>query len=173
MRIMNTFLTFKETEESRLFPNGVFGYWNVTVERSLRIKGIDPEGAYRAKEIKAFKDTAERDEAVSPIIKKIHKKDTESDPWHGLFTVTIRLFALGESKTEGLVMPSTQQLIWSDLIRFCIERFKAYRNQKSSNGQWTKEGRALKQAALKASDPEIRSLFGLRRGDILEGGTPQ
>jgi type I restriction enzyme M protein len=36
-RINRTFLEFKETPESKLFPNAAFGYWKVTVERPLRL----------------------------------------------------------------------------------------------------------------------------------------
>jgi type I restriction enzyme M protein len=36
-RITRTFLDFKETPESKIFPNGAFGYWKVTVERPLRL----------------------------------------------------------------------------------------------------------------------------------------
>ncbi len=32
-RITQTFFDFKETPESKLFPNAAFGYWKVTVER--------------------------------------------------------------------------------------------------------------------------------------------
>jgi type I restriction enzyme M protein len=40
-RITNTFLDFKESEQSKIFDNEAFGYWKVTVERPLRIRGID------------------------------------------------------------------------------------------------------------------------------------
>ncbi len=36
-RIGSTFLDFKETPESKIFPNAAFGYWKVTVERPLRL----------------------------------------------------------------------------------------------------------------------------------------
>ncbi len=36
-RISHTFLDFKETPESKIFPNSAFGYWKVTVERPLRL----------------------------------------------------------------------------------------------------------------------------------------
>ncbi len=36
-RICQTFLDFKETEQSKIFPNAAFGYWKVTVERPLRL----------------------------------------------------------------------------------------------------------------------------------------
>jgi type I restriction enzyme M protein len=36
-RISRTFLDFKETPESKIFPAAAFGYWKVTVERPLRL----------------------------------------------------------------------------------------------------------------------------------------
>ncbi len=36
-RICDTFLAFKETEQSKIFPNRAFGYWKVKVERPLRL----------------------------------------------------------------------------------------------------------------------------------------
>ena len=37
-RVMDAFLDFKETEQSKLFPNEAFGYWKIVVERPLRLK---------------------------------------------------------------------------------------------------------------------------------------
>jgi type I restriction enzyme M protein len=36
-RICQTYLEFKESEQSKIFPNAAFGYWKVTVERPLRL----------------------------------------------------------------------------------------------------------------------------------------
>jgi len=36
-RISRSFLDFKETPESKIFPNAAFGYWKVAVERPLRL----------------------------------------------------------------------------------------------------------------------------------------
>jgi type I restriction enzyme M protein len=36
-RISHVFLDFKETPQSKIFPNAAFGYWKVTVERPLRL----------------------------------------------------------------------------------------------------------------------------------------
>ena len=89
-RICDAFLAFEESEQSKIFPNEAFGYWKVTVERPLRLEGIDPERVYTAKEIKTLKDDTERSETAPPVIKKIHKKGTASDPLHGLFAATIK-----------------------------------------------------------------------------------
>jgi len=88
-RICNTFLAFEETEQSKIFPNAAFGYWKVTVERPLRLKGTDPDRAYTPKEIKVLREAAERADDASPVIKKIHKKGTPADPLRGLFEAKI------------------------------------------------------------------------------------
>jgi type I restriction enzyme M protein len=88
-RICDTFLAFEETEQSKIFPNAAFGYWKVTVERPLRLAGIDPERAYKPPEIKKLKESCERAEDAPPVIKKIHKRGTAPDPLRGLFPTTI------------------------------------------------------------------------------------
>ena len=87
-RICDAFLAFEETEQSKIFPNEAFGYWKVTVERPLRIEGIDAERTYTAKEIKALKDEGERSETAQPVIKKVHR-GVEADPLRGLFAAPI------------------------------------------------------------------------------------
>jgi len=87
-RIVDTFLAFEETEQSKLFPNEAFGYWKVTVERPLRFKGIDGTRPYSTAEIKKLKETHERSEDGVPVIKKIHK-NAQPDPFHGMFEIEI------------------------------------------------------------------------------------
>ncbi|GJL69472.1 MAG: hypothetical protein NPIRA06_21070 [Nitrospirales bacterium] len=89
-RICDTFIDFKETEQSKIFPNAAFGYWKVTVERPLRLKGIESNRVYTPKEIKALKETETRADDAEPVIKKIHKKGTKLDPLRGLFSATIQ-----------------------------------------------------------------------------------
>lgn len=55
-RICETFEGFEETEQSKIFPNEAFGYWKITVERPLRIPGIEPDKVYKPKEIKELKE---------------------------------------------------------------------------------------------------------------------
>ncbi len=89
-RICEVFLAFEETEQSKIFPNEAFGYWKVTVERPLRLEGIDPERAYTAaKEIKALKDECHRSETAPPVVRRLHGRGTASDPLRGLFPTTI------------------------------------------------------------------------------------
>ncbi len=89
-RIVETFLKFEQTEQSKIFDNAALGYHKLVVERPLRLKGIDPEIAYSPKEIKALKDSVERDENAPPMIRKIHKKGVTADPLRGLFATTIK-----------------------------------------------------------------------------------
>jgi type I restriction enzyme M protein len=89
-RICDTFLAFEATEQSKIFPNAAFGYSKVTVERPLRLRGIDPRRSYSPAEIRTLRETAERDEAAPAVIKKLYRPGRiNADPMHGLFEVTI------------------------------------------------------------------------------------
>ena len=88
-RILDTFLGFEESEQSKIFDNQALGYWKVTVERPLRLVGIDPERAYKPAEIKKLKESSERSESAPPVIRKVHKKGVKADPLRGLFATTI------------------------------------------------------------------------------------
>lgn len=56
----------------------------MTVERPLRLQGIDAERVYSSKEIKTLKENLERSEDAPAVIKKIHKRGTLPDPLKGL-----------------------------------------------------------------------------------------
>ena len=88
--ICDTFLDFEETEESKILPNAAFGYWKVTVERPLRLDGIDPERAYKPAEIKKLKEEKQRAPTAPAVIKKIHGEDPEAIPLHGMYETTIK-----------------------------------------------------------------------------------
>jgi type I restriction enzyme M protein len=88
-RICKAFLKFEETEQSKIFPNAAFGYWKVTVDRPLRLRGIEASRVYTTKEIKALKESAERDETAPPVIRKIHQRGVEPDPLHGFFEAMV------------------------------------------------------------------------------------
>ena len=78
----------RETEQSKIFPNEAFGYHKITVERPLRLMGIEPQKAYSSKEIKELVDKGMADENGAPVIRKIHKS-IKPDPLHGLFETVI------------------------------------------------------------------------------------
>jgi type I restriction enzyme M protein len=87
--ICDTFLAFEETEQSKIFPNDAFGYRKVTVERPLRLKGIDPERSYSSKEIRDMKADGLVDESAPPVIRKFHRRGTEPEPMYGRFEVML------------------------------------------------------------------------------------
>ena len=89
-RITQAFMAFEETEQSKIFPNGAFGYWKVTVERPLRIVGTEPEKVYKAAEIRKLRNEGQRDQNAPAVIKKVHTAGTVPDPLHGLSPATIR-----------------------------------------------------------------------------------
>ena len=89
-RICKTFLTFGESEQSRIFDNAAFGYCKVTVERPLRIAGADPDRAHKAAEIKKLKESGERGESAPAVIRKVHPRGTAADPLHGRFAATVQ-----------------------------------------------------------------------------------
>ena len=88
-RICDTFLAFEETEHSKIFDNAAFGYRKVTVERPLRLKGVDSERVWKPAEIKSLKEIHEIDENAPPVIRKVHTKGTQPDPMIGLFEVVL------------------------------------------------------------------------------------
>jgi type I restriction enzyme M protein len=88
--ICAAFKAFENTAQSKIFANEDFGYYKVTVDRPLRLPGIDPERVYSAAEVRALKAERQPDDGAPPVIKKIHKRGIEPDPMHGLFEATIQ-----------------------------------------------------------------------------------
>ena len=89
-QIVDAFMDFEETEESKIFPNEAFGYWKVTVERPLRVVGADPERVYKAAEIKKLKAENEKDENAAPVIRKVLPASSEANPLEGRFGTTLK-----------------------------------------------------------------------------------
>lgn len=89
-----------------------------------------------------------------------------SDP-----VVTVRLFVLGDQHST-LSVPGAQQVTWSEVIQFIISRFKQYRQQKSSLGQWAEDGLLLKKLAFKnRAEALIRKEFALPALSINENAS--
>ena len=88
-QIIDAFMDFGDTEQSRIFPNEAFGYWKVTVERPLRLAGTDPERVYKATEIKKLKAENEKDGTAAPIIRKILPASAGANPLEGRVIVTV------------------------------------------------------------------------------------
>ena len=89
-QILDAFMDFEETDESKIFPNEAFGYWKVTVERPLRLAGTDSERVYKASEIKKLKAENGKDENAAPIIQKIMPASAEPNPLEGRVIVTLK-----------------------------------------------------------------------------------
>ena len=89
-QVVDAFMDFEETEQSKIFLNEAFGYWKVTVERPLRLAGTDPERVYKAAEIKKLKAENEKDENAAPIIRKVLPAKAEADPLEGRISVTLK-----------------------------------------------------------------------------------
>lgn len=99
-RICDTFQDGAATEHSKILPNAAFGYWKVTVERPLRIPGIDPERAYNPAEIRRLKAEMTLSPSLSPtptpipeappVIRRIHRSDTPLDTLAGRFAAVIK-----------------------------------------------------------------------------------
>ena len=89
-QIVDAFMDFEETEESKIFPNEAFGYWKVPVERPLRLAGTDPERVYKPAEIKRLRTENEKDENAAPIIRKVLPTTAEANPLEGMVAVTLK-----------------------------------------------------------------------------------
>ena len=77
----NAFMEFEETEQSKIFPNGAFGYWKVTVERPLPDSRFGAlSGFYKASEISKLRKEGQRDENAAPIIKRSPSCDHGTGP---------------------------------------------------------------------------------------------
>lgn len=91
-QVMKTFLAFDEASDpdhSKIFDNRDFGYSKILVERPLRIVGADGKRAYKAAEIKAFKETGKRREGAPTIIKKVLPISAHPDSLRGLFEAVV------------------------------------------------------------------------------------
>ncbi|HNY15013.1 MAG TPA: class I SAM-dependent DNA methyltransferase [Bacteroidales bacterium] len=84
LQITDLIINPRETDISKIFPNEAFGYHKITVERPLRLKGIEEGKAFSSKEIKELVAKGMADENGIAVIRKIHRKGVP-DPLHGLF----------------------------------------------------------------------------------------
>ncbi|RXZ68303.1 type I restriction-modification system subunit M [Agromyces albus] len=90
-KILKTFHAFDEAdpEVSKVFDNADFGYYKVVVERPLRLTDASPARVYKPAEIKVLKETSNRADDATPVIKRLHKPGTAPDPLHGLFETVV------------------------------------------------------------------------------------
>ena len=79
---------FKESNESVIQPNAAFGYWRITVERPLRLAGIERDRLYRQSEIRELREQCETSIDAPPVLRKVHRQILP-DPLYGLFEAVI------------------------------------------------------------------------------------
>ena len=89
-QIIDAFMDFGDTEQSKIFPNDAFGYWKVRVERPLRLAKTDPERVYKPAEIKRLKAENKKDENAAPVIRKVLPASAEANPLEGRVAVTLK-----------------------------------------------------------------------------------
>lgn len=91
-KVLEAFKAFDEYEDadhSKVFDGVDFGYHKITVERPLRIVGVDPHRVYTRTEIKQLKEDGVRDESAPPLISKALPYAATPDPLHGRFEAVI------------------------------------------------------------------------------------
>ncbi len=94
-RIIDIFLAFRDTEQSKIFPNEAFGYWKITVERPLRLKSQFTKKAieslryasgdvelrqkiYQQQGAKLYDDFKAAKEAIKGMFEAMEEKPTET-----------------------------------------------------------------------------------------------
>ena len=88
-QIVDAFMDFQESEQSKILPNEAFGYWKVTVERPLRMANTHTGRVYNAPEIKKLRAENERDQTAAPVIRKALDAGAQANPIQGRFTTTL------------------------------------------------------------------------------------
>jgi len=78
-----------DLDHSKVFDGIDFGYSKITVERPLRIAGVEEGRVYKLAEIKQLKEDGVRDESAPPIIKKVLPVAEAPDPLHGRYEAII------------------------------------------------------------------------------------
>ena len=103
-------LSFEETEHPKVFSSETFTYWKVTVERPLRIEGVDPDRPYISKRIRELPISAAGSESAAPPINRAHKKEKDQNPIWGLFQATV------DGKPPVIVYEPDMELRGAELV---------------------------------------------------------
>ena len=91
-RVLAAYEAFDQADDpdhSKVFDGIDFGYSKITVERPLRIAGVEEGRVYKAAEIKKLKEDGVRDESAPPVIKKVLPYAATPDPLHGRYEAII------------------------------------------------------------------------------------
>ncbi len=87
--ITKIYLEFEKSPVSKIFSNEDFCFRKISIQRPLRMAGIDENRAYNSKEIKALLENGSSDENAPKVIAKIHPKKTVANPLYGLFSAVV------------------------------------------------------------------------------------
>ena len=91
-RVLATYEAFDQAgdpDHSKVFDGVDFGHSKITVERPLRIAGVEEGRVYKAPEIKQLKEDGVRDESAPPIVKKVLPYAATPDPLYGRYEAII------------------------------------------------------------------------------------
>lgn len=83
LEAFTAFDRYADADHSKVFDSVDFGYQKITVERPLRIIGVDSNRVYKAQEIRHLKAVGVRDETAPPVIRKVLPNKAVPDPLHG------------------------------------------------------------------------------------------
>jgi hypothetical protein len=97
--------------------------------------------------------------AVGPLPLTESKSAAQSLYKNGLYRSQlyhVSLFCIGEQVNSDLQKshPDVPQVTWTEIKHFVHSRFRAYRNEKRSHGQWDDDGQNLWQTADRLRDLE-------------------
>lgn len=126
LEALNAFDEYDDPDHSRVFDGADFGYHKITVERPLRIVGVDPDRVYTAKEIKQLKEDGQRDETAPPVIKKAFPRTAVADPLHGRFEVLIGGSARVVEYESDTELRDTEQVPLKEPAGECLDGIEAF-----------------------------------------------
>ena len=111
-KICDLFLAFKETAESKIFPNEAFGYWKVLVERPLRLS-VDLSAANVTRFVQLCKEAD--DEPLAKMVQRL-SKTIGSGP-HMDFNIFIEAVDNNASEHNVKMTTKRQKLLESELAK--------------------------------------------------------
>jgi hypothetical protein len=96
-------------------------------------------------------------QALGPLCKaeaKIAAKKLYDVGCYSCRRYRVSLLCFGESRDPEVTRkyPNVPQILWDKVLRFIYERFREYRKEKCSHGQWDQDGKQLWDAADTSND---------------------
>ncbi len=128
-KVLEAYMAFDQYEDSdrsKVFDDADFGYRKITVERPLRIQGVDPSRVYSAKEIKQLKEEGVRDEAAPAVIKKALPYAAVADPLHGRYEAVIDGRTRVVEYEPDTELRDTEQVPLTEPVGDCADGVEAF-----------------------------------------------